>query len=292
MIIPLPKSCAHEPPRPRIGLALGGGGMRGLPHIGVIKVLEREEIPIDLIAGTSMGALIGGAYACGADIARIEAAAAEMSKISHLIRLIDLKPGGWNSMISGKRIHAFLDERLGRQIHFEDLDMPFAATAVDLNSGKEVILNEGSVVDAMRASMSVPSVFAPVEVNGCRLIDGGTLNNLPVDLAYKLGADKVIAVDVMPSFAENVACQPPKVEPFELLRYPLPIADMVWHSFLIVFSSLTEHKLRECPPDLLIRPDVPKTVSLFTGFERLSELVALGEAATEAALPEIRQLLE
>ena len=291
MMTQQPESITHKSTRPRIGLALGGGGMRGLPHIGIIKVLEREQIPIDVIAGTSMGAIIGGAYACGGDIGNIELAAAEMSKVSHMIRLIDLTPGGWNSMISGNRFHTFLDERIGRQIHFEDLDIPFAATAVDLYSGKEVILQDGSVVDAMRASMSVPSVFAPVEQDGRLLVDGGTLNNLPVDLAYKLGADKVIAVDVMPSFAENKVGEPPAVEPFELLRFPLPIAETVWHSFLIVFSSLTEHKLRECPPDVLIRPDVPKTISLFTGFEKLDELIAIGEAAAEAALPAIRKLL-
>ncbi|MBV7330674.1 patatin-like phospholipase family protein [Chloroflexi bacterium TSY] len=276
---------------PRIGWALGGGGMRGLAHIGVLKVLNEENLPIDIIAGTSMGGLIGGAYACGAKVERIEEEAERLSHLSNFVRLIDPWPGGLNSMLSGDRILAYLDQFLGRHIHFSDLDISFAVTAVDLETGREVILQQGSVIEAMRATMSVPGVFKPVEMNSCHLIDGGVLNNVPVDVAFQLGADVVFAVDVMPSFAVNSPGEPPQEKPFDFPAI-LPMAQVAWHTALFMMSRITESSLQKTPPHLLIRPQIPEGVSLFTGMDKYKDLVTAGADATRNMVPRIRQIIE
>src|SRR5512143_3015601 len=192
----------------KIGLALGGGGARGLAHIGILKVLQREQIPIDVITGTSMGGIVGAMHAVGLSPEQMEAEAMKRGEINQIFKLIDVRLVG-SGLLGGRRIKKMLAEMLGAETTFADLRLPFAVVSVDYTSGREVVLKEGNVVDAVRATMSVPGVFEPVELNNCQLLDGGVLNNVPVDVARDLGADKVIAVDVLPNFRLNQPGQEP-----------------------------------------------------------------------------------
>lgn len=276
--------------RVHIGWALGGGGARGLVHIGILKVLRRSGIPVDAIAGTSMGGLVGAVAACGVSMEELEREMLEKSKLLSMLKLVDRRPGRLDSVFAGERVHRYFQELVGEETEFRDTTIPLALTAVDLNTGRPVLLQEGSVADAMRATMSVPGVFAPVQRGHMRLVDGGVLNNVPVDVARSLGVDRVVAVDVNPNFALNEPGQKPVAEPFDL-RFGLPITQTFWHSMLVMMSAITESNLAHDPPDLVIRPEIPVGVSLFSGFDKPAQTIAAGEAAAETALPYIRQLL-
>ena len=165
--------------RPKVGLVLGGGGARGLAHIGVLKVLEQEKVPIDLLAGTSMGGLIGALYAAGISPADMEKEAMQRGRKRSLARLLDLQPSP-AGLVKGGRISEELAMHLGPGLNFRDLPMPLALVAVDLRSGQEVVLQEGRVIEAVRATISLPGFFVPVDLDGHLLVDGGVLNNVPV----------------------------------------------------------------------------------------------------------------
>lgn len=210
--------------RPRVGLVLSGGGARGAAHVGVLKVLEKMRIPIDVISGTSMGSIVGGLYASGMKAHDIELALSDMDwgraltdvpsrqYLSHNKRRqqdlfttninlglkdghIKLPPGA----IFGQNIDLALQRLTNQVVHitdFDDLVIPFRAVATDLAKGEVVVLDGGSLALAMRASMSVPSLFSPVKLEGRLLVDGGVTNNLPVDIAREMGADILIVVDI------------------------------------------------------------------------------------------------
>ncbi len=272
----------------RIGLALGGGGARGLAHIGVLKGLERVQIPIHAIAGTSMGGLVGAAYATGLSAATLETEALRLARNNEFLKLIDLKPLR-GSLFAGERIHAYLSERLGGQLTFSDLPIPLALIATDILSGQEVVLRQGSVIDAMRATMSVPGVFAPVEIDGYRLVDGGTLNNVPADVVQQMDVQTVIAVDVMPDFSANTPGEAPVVTGFIPRGLPAITHDL-WRTVLLMMSAMTANKLAQVQPDLVIRPDIPDGVTLFQGFRRADEIIAAGDTAVAQVLPHLQQL--
>jgi NTE family protein len=137
--------------------------------------------------------------------------------------------------------------------------------------------------------MSVPGVFTPVEIGPYRLMDGGILNNVPVDVALKLGADVVIAVDVLPNFRLNQPGQSPVVEPIQSHGLP-PQFSNLWHVVLVMMSALTEYRLKETPPDLMIRPDVPKDIDILFGFEQAAQAISAGEQAAKISLNDIRLL--
>ena len=210
--------------RPRIGLVLSGGGARGLAHVGVLKVLEREHIPIDVIAGTSMGAIIGGLYAAGMSASELEAVLLKVDwdalfasrvvrqelsqrrkeedfEISPVIE-IGMRDGELRvplGALSGRGLESLLRRHtlLVRDVHrFDDLPIPFRAVATDMENGQAVVLSEGDLALALRSSMSVPGVFSPTEVNGRILGDGGLVDNLPVGVARAMGADVVIVVNI------------------------------------------------------------------------------------------------
>ena len=210
--------------RPTIGLALSGGGARGSAHVGVLKAIEEMGIPVDFIAGTSMGAIIGGMYASGYSADEIRQILVEMDweramrdKPDRELRTMrskeleaqflipyrmGLNDGGIQlplGLIEGQHLdqvlHRILMPVVG--IHqFDDLPIPFHAVATDLVTGDEVVMSSGSLPNALRASMSVPGVFAPVSIDGRLLVDGGMSNNLPVSVVREMGADIVIAVDI------------------------------------------------------------------------------------------------
>lgn len=281
----------NRPPLPTLGLALGGGGARGLSHVGILRVLEAEGIEADVVAGASMGGLIGAAYAAGFPVSAIEREVLEVSRRSKLVKLADWRLT-LQGLFSGKKFEAYLGEVIGTGLTFADLKRPLALAASDLVSGREIVLKSGRVVPAMRATMSIPGVFAPVEWEGrYRLVDGGILNNVPADLARSLGADVVVAVDVLPFFRENAPGAPPRVEPLEL-PYILPGMRDVWEATFVAVSALTACNLQRSKPEVVIRPALPADVTLVTGFNRAEYLVEAGARAARAALPAIRAALE
>jgi len=278
----IPRMSLHR--RPRIGLALGGGGARGLAHIGVLQTLQRAGIPVDCLAGTSMGAVIAAGYAAGMSPAELEQEATAATRLHHLLSLADagVPDGG---LLRGRRLMRYF-ERCLRQTSFADLHLPLAVVAVDLNTRREVVLREGPVALALRATTAVPGLFAPLELDGQRLVDGGLLNNLPVDVVRQMGAQVVIAVDVTATaetsfigWAGDHRWVPGKLT--ETLR---ALEDAMG----TLVMAAEERKLCEYPPDVLIRPTAPPGVGVLTGYHRVAELVACGESAAQAALPQIQ----
>ena len=181
---------------PKIGLALSGGVARGLAHIGVLKALEEESIPIDMIAGTSAGALIGACYAKERNIATLEeiALGVDWKGLAHLVdpNLIFL----WKGFVQGQKVESFISSLIG-DVKFEDLEIPLAVVAADVESMEEVVINKGSVIEAVRASISMPVIFTPVKWGNRFLIDGGVVNPMPVNVVRNMGAEIVIAVNVL-----------------------------------------------------------------------------------------------
>jgi NTE family protein len=184
----------------KVGLALGGGYARGMAHIGVIEILENEGIPIDFISGTSMGAVVGALYAAQRNISMIKKLATQMD-IMGVTSLVDLSISR-SGFMGGKRVTNFLHRLLG-ETEFKDLQIPFRCVATDIENGDEVVLQEGSVLDAVRASFSIPIIFSVTKKQDRYLVDGGLVNNVPVSVAKEMGADFIIAVDVTPDKAER-----------------------------------------------------------------------------------------
>lgn len=176
--------------RPLVGLALGGGVVRGMAHIGVLQVLQAEGIPIDFVAGTSVGSLVGAAFAGGVDLQELE-------RLVPTLSWPKLVAPSWprNGMLNSTKLGRFVDSLIGKR-QIEELEIPYAAVAVDHATGEEVILREGPVSLAVRASAAIPGLFQPINMDGRRLIDGGLVNNVPASVVRSMGADIVIAVDV------------------------------------------------------------------------------------------------
>lgn len=181
--------------RKRVGYALGGGGARGLSHIGVLKVLEEHGIYPEVIAGTSIGALVGVLYAGGLSAAEIEKEALRVSWRRMALLVDPTLP--LYGLVQGKRVTSLLKSILG-DLNFPDLKLQFASVATDIESGEQVVLASGSVLDAVRASFSVPGIFTPVRVGGRYLVDGGLVNEVPVSVCHQMGAEYVIGVNVIP----------------------------------------------------------------------------------------------
>ena len=178
----------------KFGLALGSGSARGMAHIGVIQVLEAYRIPVDMIAGTSIGSVVGSVYATGASVKQMKEAALSMKR-SKTISLMDptLPHSG---LISGNRTEKILNKIALKDKTFDDLKIPFAAVATDIKTGAKVILNQGSVIKAVRASISIPGIFTPVKYQDYYLVDGGVVDPVPVDVVQMMGADIIIAVSL------------------------------------------------------------------------------------------------
>lgn len=268
-----------------IGVALGGGGVRGLAHIGVLKVFERERIPIDCLSGSSMGGMIAAAYAAGVPLSDLEAIAQRYSRLRNIVRLLDIGLPR-RGLIAGNRYRTFLRDLIQSDLDFADLRLPLALAASDLKTGAEVSLSSGSVLDATLATSAFPGVFPPILRDGRTLIDGGLLNNVPVNLVRSLGATTVIAVDVFPAVEDEV----PAMFPAELARLPQFVKD-TYQAAMLMMSSMTHARLGHEHPDFLLRPAIPADVGIFISFSRADEMIALGARAAEQALPQLRNLL-
>ncbi len=178
--------------KPKIALALSGGSALGFAHIGVIEVLEKNGIRPDIIVGTSMGSVIGGAYASGMSINEIKEASLKMSKG----KFFDANLFRGGGIFGGKQINKIFQVHYGDK-KIEDTKIKFACVGVDMVTAEQVIFKSGSLKDAVRVSMNIPALFSPIISNGRSLVDGGLLNNIPDDIAKEMGADIIIAVDVM-----------------------------------------------------------------------------------------------
>jgi NTE family protein len=179
----------------KIGYALGGGAARGLSHIGVLKVLEEHGIFPDIVTGTSMGALVGALYAGGIKITDIEQFALRLD-FKRLMLLADMTLP-IHGLIGGKRVISLLKSIIG-DLTFSQLKYDFACVATDIKTGEQVVLREGSLIEAVRASISLPGIFTPVRINGRYLVDGGLINEVPVSVCREMGAGYVIGVNVIP----------------------------------------------------------------------------------------------
>jgi NTE family protein len=247
-----------------IGLALGGGFARGIVHVGVLNALEKENIPISFVAGTSVGALIGAAYCSGVT-------PSELEEIAARVRFRDL--ARWTlsryGFATNQRMISFLN-RILKVKTFEELRIPLAITATDFASGDGVVFRSGPLADPVRASCAYPGVFLPVMVNGRLLVDGMLAHSLPTQPVCEMGADRVIAVSLRSRWSEKDG--------------PKHIFDVIGQCFSIA-QDMSCQQSKSCA-DLVIEPDV--TGYRYDDFERSADLVALGEQAVKPFVHEIR----
>lgn len=251
----------------KVALALGSGGLRGLAHIGVLRILARYGVPVDYVAGCSIGALIGSLYCTGLDPETIRKIAVTLKR-RHWLDFVIPKLG----LIAGDRTLEML-RLLTRGKAFADLDIPFAAVATDLCQGNEIIFREGDVASAVRASISVPGIFQPFKMKDRTLIDGAVVNPTPVDVARLMGGDIVIGVDL--------------VQAGSICNFD-NIFDVILQSIDIVERQLAKQRQTDC--DILIQPEVAQFSP--SSFDRIDECIEAGEKATEAVMPQIMALLK
>ncbi|MCL2679171.1 MAG: patatin-like phospholipase family protein [Dehalococcoidia bacterium] len=187
--------------RKKVGLALGGGAARGLAHIGVLEVLEKEGVPVDVVSGTSAGAIFGALHAAGISAVSIRKAVLGLDW-KQWARMLDITIPR-SGFISGKRLINEITTIMGGNLKFSDLKKPFACVACDIETGEEAVMNGGSVAEAIHASISIPIIFRAVRRGGRLLVDGGLVNQVPVSVVRNMGADYVIAVNVVPRYAHT-----------------------------------------------------------------------------------------
>ena len=271
-------------PKRKIGLALSSGAARGLAHIGVLAVLEKEGIPIDMIAGTSTGAAVGALYAQHKDASRIKELALDLGwkKLAPLVDPSLPKTG----FIKGKKIKDLLASFIGGDIEFSDLKLPFACVAADIDTGEEVVIDRGSVPEAVRASISIPAIFTVVKWGNRYLVDGSLVNPVPVSVVKRMGADFIIAVNVIPDVVDRTHHRVGK-EGTERFKEP-NIIHIIMQSIYIGTYSLVWSSLKGA--NIVIEPRVAHINS--GDFHHAQECILQGELATQSSIPEIKRELE
>jgi NTE family protein len=271
--------------RPRLGLALGGGGACGYAHIGVLRVLERAGVPVDYLAGASMGGLIAAGSAMGKTADDMESAALAMNALS----LLEL-PSQSTGLLEGTKLRQKLVELFPGEPSFGNARTPLRLVAVDVDNGEELVLGEGNLIDAIRATASFPGVFCPAPWNGRRMVDGGVRNNVPADVVRAMGAEVVVAVSVGLTTFQPLApaISWPPATPIELLRRS-PLFNVVERSLLIMEAEMLRLRLEKSPPDVLISPDLGSV--RIESFDRAADAIAAGEQAAAAALEHIEDLM-
>jgi len=286
--------------RPKVGLVLGGGGARGFAHIGVIKVLEELGIPVDYVVGTSMGSIVGGLYASGYSAAEMEeiitridwenvfsdtptrnswSSRAKQEGSKYLFGLgFDRK--GFTiaaGLTKGQKISmlfSFLTLPVSHIERFDDLPIPYRAIAADIGTGEEVVLDHGSLAESMRASMSVPGVFTPVDIEGHLLVDGGIVNNVPVNVVKAMGADIIIAINVSSGLVDK-----------EQLGNPFAVLNQMVG---IQMLKATQAQLKNA--DVVLEPDLKDYTA--SNFENGKEITALGEDAARKQINQLKALAD
>ncbi|SMO46543.1 patatin-like phospholipase family protein [Melghirimyces algeriensis] len=251
----------------KVGLALGSGGARGMAHIGVLKVLKREGIPIDCIAGSSIGSLVGAIYAHGHDLDMIESLAV------HLKRNVWLDPTiPRRGFITGKKVKELI-RLLTHDKNLEDLSLPMAVVATDLTKRERVVFRTGPVSFAVRASISIPGIFEPVYWKGRTLVDGGVIDRIPISVVQEMDADVIIAVDVVPG-ATSVRIK--------------NIFDVITQTLSVMEREILNQRLLRA--DILIQPDLTDISS--TAFTDVAECIRRGEEAALVQLDRIKGLIK
>jgi NTE family protein len=298
-----PPLSAADASRPRTCLVLSGGGARGAAHIGVLKVLERERIPIDCVVGTSMGAIIGGAWAAGVPVERIEQTlretrwdrvlsddpdrpqrsirAKELERLRFGAAEFGVRDGGAvlpRGAVTGQQFELFLTRLYGPPVQrasFDELPVPFRALATDIETGRLVVLDRGSLNEAVRASVSVPGVFSPKELGGRLLVDGGLVRNLGIDVARELGAERVIAVNLGTTLAGREALD--------------SLLGVTGQMIAILTEQNVEASIaRLRTGDVLISPSLGDFSA--ADFPGAASVIGLGEAAALESVPRLRAL--
>lgn len=298
--------------RPRIGLALGSGAARGWSHIGVIRALERAGVIPDIICGTSIGSLVGAIYAAG-ELDHFQRWVSELDW-QDMVGMVDLRIDG--GLIKGSKLVDFLHTRFNKQA-IEQLPKTFACVATDLTAGREIWLREGSVVDAVRASIALPGLFSPALLDGRMLVDGGLVNPVPVSLCRALGADIVIAVDLnwdllgyqrrsAEEISDSTDAKPNGVldnilsslrASLKMSNGPETDAEPDMPSMLAVMATsinimqvrITQSRLAGEPADFLVRPRLSHIGAM--DFHRGQMAIDEGERAAGHVLPGILELL-
>ena len=256
--------------RLKVGLALGSGAARGLAHIGVINILKKNNIKIDYIAGTSVGAMVGAYYALNCELIKFEEKVVGLTK-SGVFRLIDLTTPN-QSIIKGVKVKRFLEECYGNKT-FNNLKIPLTVITTDLYSGEEFIITDGNLVDAVMASISVPGVFPPQKLKRRYLVDGGIVNSTPIEIVRKMGADVIIAVDLPVSI--------PK-------KGKLNMIEIILQSFEIMRAKLNNAK--EDKRTVIMRPKFKDTITDYQFYNL--EYIKEGERIAKEALPKIKKMLQ
>ena len=256
-----------EPSRPKLGIALGGGFARGIAHVGALKVLEEEKIPIDYVAGTSVGAIIGAGYCSGMT-------AADLAEMAGTLRLADF------ARLTLSRYGFYNTDRMLRffarvlKCHtFEELKIPLAITATEFRTGEAVVFTKGALADPIRASCAYPGMFLPVEIEGRSYIDGMLAYGVPTTPLRKMGADVVIGIYLSAHWSNA--------------RPPRHLFEVIGQCFSIAQTKLSEAWLKDA--NVVIEPDVAGFA--YDCFERTPELIAAGETAMRAVLPQVRAML-
>jgi NTE family protein len=256
------------PPKPaKVAVVLGAGVSRGFAHVGVLKILESQKIPIQLIVGTSAGSFVGSLYAYGYDVFQLQTMAMALLKDD----VVD-----WtlpdNGFIRGEKLENFINKTV-RQTPLERLKIPFRAVATNVQTGEETVFATGNTGRAVRASCSIPGVFQPVRIGDKAYMDGGVVSPVAVEAARRAGADVVIAVDISAGVAGTL---------------PQGILETILQSVDIMYAKIATAQLRNA--DVVIRPKVSHIGS--SDFEKRNEAILEGEKAATQALPQIRQILD
>ncbi|MCP8970262.1 patatin-like phospholipase family protein [Ectobacillus ponti] len=251
---------------PKIGLALGSGGAKGFAHIGVIKVLREAGIPIDMIAGSSMGALVATFYAAGCNVERLYKLS-QLFKRKYYLDFTVPKMG----FIAGKRVKEMIRVFTYNR-NIEQLDIPTAVVATDILTGEKVVFTEGPAAPAVRASIAIPGIFVPERIGDRLLVDGGVIDRIPVSVVKDLGADIVLAVDVSPTKVQGEVTS---------------IYDVIMQSIEIMQHELVHH--RQTASDLMLHPAVEQFSS--RAFTNIEEIVRVGEEEAEKHIETIRSLI-
>ncbi|MBP6381409.1 MAG: patatin-like phospholipase family protein [Pseudomonadales bacterium] len=290
---------------PRVGLVLAGGGARGLAHIGVIKYLEEHGIRVHAIAGTSMGAIVGGMYASGLDASAMEEIATTLDwkyalddttprdqlsfrrkqeDLDFLVRAkMRFKDGKLRlpmGAIEGQHLNLLLHDIVGhvsRVRDFDALPIPFRAVATDIATGAPVILRDGDLAVAMRASMSIPGIFSPVDIGGKLLVDGGIANNVPVDVVQAMGVDRLIVIDVGTPLYDR-----------EKLENVLSLMDQL--TTIMTRKNSEQQLARMDPDDILVAPALDEAGVLTMGFDKAELAIRLGYEAAATMAPQLAAL--
>lgn len=253
--------------RPKVGLALGSGGSRGFSHLGVLNKLHEANIPIDYIAGSSMGALIGALYAAGQRIEDLHTLASTF-RMKYLTDFTVPKMG----LIQGERIKAYI-RMFTYQKRLEEFPIPVSIIATDIHNGEKVVLTEGDAAQAVRASISIPGIFVPEEIDGRLLVDGGVIDRVPISVVREMGADIVIAVDC---------------SKFESNSEVNTIYDIIMQSIDIMQDDITQRMIMDA--EVIMRPHVYQYSS--RNYTQIEEIIREGEIEAEKYIEPIREMIE